>query len=385
MIEPQTWRRAAFALFTVAAGTNVPTPLLLVYRDTLGLGPGVLTAVFGVYAAGLVPAIIYAGPLSDRLGRRRVVLPLMVAAAGVSLLLVLAASSVTLLFLGRFLQGAVSGAVFSVGSAWVGELSAAAGVGAAGRRAAVAMSAGFSLGPLVAGFLAQYAPLPTTLPYLVHVGLVGFGLRATRSLPETVTLGQPRSAHRGPLVSAGDRRTLLTVLLPMSVCVYAFPSVVIAAVPLLVETSAPPVLLTGLLAGITLGAGTLAAPLQRRVGRWSAVVGVGTGSLGYLVATLGAGSGSPPLLLAAALLLGSGGGLTLAAGLGLTARLAQPQRRGALSATFLATAYLGFSAPFITAMLANATDVQVPLALFAAVAGLLMLRLVRATRRGQLS
>ena len=103
------------------------------------------------------------------------------------------------------------------------------------------------------------------------------------------------------------------------------------------------------------------------------------------MATLGAGSGSPPLLLAAALLLGSGGGLTLAAGLGLTARLAQPERRGALSATFLATAYLGFSAPFITAMLADATDVQVPLALFAAVAGLLMLRLIRATRRGQLT
>jgi hypothetical protein len=40
----------------VAAGTNVPTPLLLIYRDTLDLGPDVLTAVFGCYALGLVPA-----------------------------------------------------------------------------------------------------------------------------------------------------------------------------------------------------------------------------------------------------------------------------------------------------------------------------------------
>lgn len=369
----------------MAAGTNVPTPLLLVYRDTLGLSPGVLTAVFGVYAAGLVPAIFFAGPLSDRLGRRRVVLPLMVAAAAVSLLLVLAASSLPLLFLGRFLQGAVSGAVFSVGSAWVGELSAAAGVGAAGRRAAVAMTAGFSLGPLVAGILAQYAPLPTTLPYLVHVALIGFGLRAARSLPETVTLGRPRSQTRGPLVLAADRGTLLTVLLPLAVCVYAFPSVVISAVPLLVETSVPPVLLTGLLSGLTLGAGALAAPLQRQVGRWSAALGIGAGSLGYVVATLGAGSSSPPVLLVAAVLLGSGGGLALAAGLGLTARLAQPERRGALSATFLATAYLGFVAPFLTAILADATTVAVPLALYAILAGLLMLRLVRATQRGQLS
>ena len=81
------WKRAVFALFAVAAGTNVPTPLLLVYRDTLDLGPDVLTAVFGCYALGLVPALALAGPLSDRLGRRRVMLPAMVLAALTSLLL----------------------------------------------------------------------------------------------------------------------------------------------------------------------------------------------------------------------------------------------------------------------------------------------------------
>lgn len=39
-IDGRTWRRAAFALFAVAAvaaGTNVPTQLLLIYRDTLHL------------------------------------------------------------------------------------------------------------------------------------------------------------------------------------------------------------------------------------------------------------------------------------------------------------------------------------------------------------
>ena len=339
--------------------------------------------MFGVYAAGLVPAIFLAGPLSDRLGRRRVVLPLIVAAALVSLLLVTAASSLPLLFVGRFLQGAVSGAVFSVGSAWVAELSAIAGAGAAGRRAAVAMTGGFSLGPLTSGFLAQYAPWPTTLPYLAHVVLVGFGLAAARSLPETVDVGRPRVEARGPLVLPSERGTLLTVLLPMSVCVYAFPSVVISAVPLLVETSAPPVLLTGVLAGITLGAGALAAPLQRRVGRWTAATGVGLGSAGFGFATLGSDTGSPPLLLAAALLLGSGAGLVLSAGLGLTARLAQPERRGALSATFLGCAYLGFAAPYLTAVTAEATSVQLPLLVMAGLAVLLALRLVVATRRGQ--
>lgn len=382
--DARLWRRAAFVLFAVAAGTNVPTPLLLVYRDTLDLSPGVLTLVFGSYAAGLVPALFLAGPASDRLGRRRVVLPFAALAAVTSLLLVAAASSLPLLFAGRTLQGAVSGVVFSVGSAWLTELTGMDP--AAGRRAAVAMTAGFSVGPFSAGVLAQYGPAPTTTPYLVHVVIVVAGLLAVRTLPETVPAVARGSVPvvRGPLVDPADRRVLLTVLAPLAFCVYAFPSVVIAAVPLLVQTTAPPVLLTGILAGLTLGAGALAAPLQRRVGPWSAVAGVLSGSVGFAVATAGSGSGSPPLLLVAALLVGSGGGLSLAAGLGLTARLARPSRRGALSAFFYASAYLGFSTPFLVAVLAGATRVQVPLAVLSLLTLALACRLALATRRGQL-
>ena len=134
-------------VFVVAYGTNVPTPLLLVYRDTLGLGPTALTAAFGVYAAGLIPALLLSGPASDRLGRRAVVVPFVVLAGLVSLLFLGAASSVAVLFLGRFLQGAVSGVVFSVGTAWLGEL-----VGEPGRSArltTVALAAGRAIAPIM--------------------------------------------------------------------------------------------------------------------------------------------------------------------------------------------------------------------------------------------
>jgi len=385
-VDVRTWRRAAFALFAVAAGTNVPTPLLLIYRDTLDLGPDVLTAVFGCYALGLVPALGLAGPLSDRFGRRRVMLPCMVLAALTSLLLIAAASSLPVLFAGRALQGAVSGAVFTVGSAWVAELSLVGGDGAAGRRAAVAMTGGFSIGPFVSGPLGEYAPLPTTLPYLLHVVLVLVGLVAARRVPETVALVAPQgTAARGPLVERADRVVLLTVLAPLAVCVYAFPTVVVSAVPLLVETDAPPVLLTGVLAGLTLGFGTVAAPLQRRLCSWTALTAVLLGVAGYLTAAAGASSGSPVLLLLSSLLLGSGGGLALASGLGLTARLARPGRRGALSSVFLGCAYVGFGAPYVVAVAAGASRVEVPLLVGAGVAVLLAVRLLVATGRGQTS
>ena len=384
-----SWKRAVFALFAVAAGTNVPTPLLLVYQERLDLSAEVLTALFGCYAAGLVPALLLAGGLSDRLGRRRVAIPGIVLSGLASLAFAFAGDSLTLLFTARFLQGVVSGVVFSVGSAWVGELSLASGEGAGGRRAAFAMTAGFSLGPLTSGLLGEFGPAPTVLPYLVHTALVAVGLAMALGLPETVDLvAARRSGHehhtKVPLIQPGDGLLIATVLAPVAVCVYAFPSTVISAVPLLVDLPYGGVAVTGVLAGVTLGAGTLVAPLQARLGRWTAVIGSALGAAGFATAALFATSGWLPWLVLTAPLLGSGGGLCLAAGLTLTARLAAPTRRGALTALFLAIAYLGFAVPFLMAVAAGATSPVVPLAAPAGLTALLAVRLLPVARRGQL-
>jgi MFS family permease len=384
-----TWKRAVFALFAVAAGTNVPTPLLLVYQQRLGLSPEVLTALFGCYAAGLVPALLLAGHLSDRLGRRRVAIPGIVLSGLASLAFAAAGDSLTLLFTARFLQGVVSGVVFSVGSAWVAELSLASGEGAGGRRAAFAMTAGFSLGPLTSGLLGEFGPAPTVLPYLVHTALVAVGLTLALRLPETVDLlphGHPDapSDPPAPLIRPGDGLLMATVVAPVAVCVYAFPSSVISAVPLLVDLPYGGVAVTGLLAGVTLGAGTLVAPLQRRLGPWTAVVGTVLGAAGFAAATAFATTDRLPWLIATAPLLGSGGGLCLAAGLTLTARLAAPTRRGALTALFLAIAYLGFAVPFLMAVIARATSSATPLGLAAVVTAVLALRLLPVARRRRL-
>src|SRR5690606_7139802 len=105
------------------------------------------------------------------------------------------------LYTGRFAFGVVTGIAMAVGSSWVKELSQppwdpAADPAAGARRAAIALSAGFGVGPLVAGLLGQWGPAPMELPYLVHVVLTLVVLAAVVGVPERRPAGRTRSGLR---------------------------------------------------------------------------------------------------------------------------------------------------------------------------------------------
>jgi len=365
------------ALFAVAFGTNVPTPLLLVYRERLDLSPAVLTAVFGVYAAGLTPSLLVAGSLSDRLGRRRVVLPFVLLAAGTSGLFLAAADSVALLFVCRFLQGVVSGVVFSVGGAWLVELSGASSAGTAARRASVAMTAGFSLGPFTSGIVAQLAPAPTRTPYLVHIGLMVVGIAAALRVPETDSV-----RRGGPLVRlalpAGARRAFWLLLAPAAVPVFAFAALATSLLPLPLarEMGGGALVVTAFVCLLTLGSGLLVQPVILRVpARRAAPTGAAVGAAGLALAAVATGTGAWPLLLPTAVLLGVGSGYCLTAGLTLVRELADPDSLGGLTSAYYAMAYLGFWVPLGTATTVGWLGYARPLAALAALSAVLSLHL----------
>ncbi len=365
-------------IFVVAFGTNVPTPLLLVYRNELGLDSTALTGAFAVYAAGLVPALLLAGPASDRFGRRPVVIPFVVLSVVTSLLFLGAGSSVFLLFLCRFLQGAVSGVVFSVGTAWLGELVRDPPFAA--RITTAALGGGWALGPLMSGLLAQWAPWPTVLPYLVHVALMGVGLALLPRVPETRAAADRRAGALINLgVPSGARWPFALVVLPVAVGVFTFPSTAVTVLPLLLTPTMPQiaVAITGLVAGVTLLTGVFAQPLGRRLGAVTAgPVGLAIGAAGLGLSLLGVGLDAWPILIPVALLLGVGYGLCLAAGLTMVGELASASARGALTGTFYACAYLGFGVPLLLS-LAGGGHFLAPLTVLAlitaVVAGALML------------
>ncbi len=377
-----TWSaegRLAALLLAVAVGTNVPTPLLLVYRERLSMTDESLTAIFGVYALGLMLALAVAGRAADLFGRRRVVLPGAVCAALASLLFILAADSEPLLYIVRFLQGAAAGTVFSVGSAWLVETASRRGNHTGPRTAAVAMTAGFAIGPAFAGLIGQWGPWPLVLPYLVHVAILLAALRVSRSVAESLIRHPMALDASSAAFRPGARRTVLLVVAPLAVCVYAFPASTIAAVPVLVGFPVAPVALTGLMAGLALGAGALAAPLQGRLGPRTAPVAAACGMVGFGGTALAAAlPGLLLMVIPASAVLGAGGGLALASSISRLPALANPGRLGTVSAGFYATAYIGFGFPLMITALAEQVSVAPVLAVLAGLCGVLAVQQARA-------
>jgi MFS family permease len=353
-VPPLQWRRAGVLLFSVAWGANHFAPLLSVYRKALALDAAAPALLLGVYAVGLVPGLLIAGPLSDRLGRRALLRPAAIGAVCVSLWLALLGTSFPMVLLGRFFYGLAAGAAMSPGAVWVAELSreAAAGVGA--RRATIALSGGFGFGPLVSGALAQWAPAPMVTPYLVHVSVLSLALLLAWTTHDT----RPAHAPGGPLLrlelSAEARRRFLREVLPMAPFVFGFCTLAFAGLPSLVLTGqgGAPLATTGLLTALTLFTGVAAQPFTRRfTPELGCRLGLLLGAVGLLVGALAAATGWSALLWLAAPPLGGAYGVCMTSGLRMLEGLAPPQSRGGLTGVYYVLTYVGFGAPWLLAML----------------------------------
>ena len=372
------WIAVAAVLMGAGWGSNQFPPMLVVYRHALDLGAGSLEAMFGVYALGLIPALFLAGPFSDARGRR---LPVLAAAATsllASLLLIVGARSPALLYAARFVAGVSSGAAFSAGTAWLRELSlrphGTADSAGAARRAAVAMTTGFAIGPLVAGVLAQWGPDSRVLPYLPHVAFMVAALFAVaRFAPETIT--RHTRLLIDPGLPPGRRRRFWRTVAVIAPWVFAAPAVAFAFLPAEIgaDRLTGGVVVTGAVTGLTALAGVVIQPVARaldaRQRRWP------VGMVGLLVCAAGLGLGAYAvevnslwLLAPCAAVLGCAYGLCLVSGLIEVGRLARPEALGSLTAVYYALAYLGLTTPYLLTLASPLADYRTLLLIAAALA-----------------
>jgi hypothetical protein len=385
-VVPGRWA-LALGLFAVAYGTNVSTPLLLLYERELGLTPWTVTALFAVYPLGLAPALVYAGPASDVLGRRPVLVPGLVLSAIASLVMIAGADSLTLLFVGRFLLGAVSGLVFVVASAWMQELGAANPMWAA-RLTGLVMYAGFGAGPLISGALGEWGPRPLVTPYLVHLALIVVALLVVRRVPESVVRDPRRRIRPNLGIPAEARGVFLKVVAPTAVGVFGFPSLAFGLFPVLLRPAMESiaVFVTGILGLLAMGSIVPAQAWVGRVGPYRAApLGMALGTTGCAGGLVAFATGWWALLLPAAVLMGVASGLSMTSGLRFVDLITRPEDRGALTGAFYAVAYAAMTMPLVVSTAARAVGFSAVLAVLTVVGAALALWLARNAGRAALA
>jgi MFS family permease len=352
------WLPVGGLLFAAGWGSNHFVPLLLLYQREFALSNQSTAVIFAAYAVGLIPSFLAGGPLADRYGRRRVAVPAVAAGMFASVILMLGVRYPAALYVGRVVVGLSAGAAFTAGTAWIRDLSPNEPAGTAARRAAFSLTAGFALGPLVSGALAQWGAAPAVLPYAIHLLLTLPILVAASRAPEIAPEHEPLPFARAGWFRLSAPARFWKGTAPAAPWVFASASIAFVTLPSLISRGVPaaPIAYAGLVTAVTLATGVAVQPaakwLDERTG-FGLPVGLACSVVGCVVGAVAIGLQSPALALFDALILGAGYGILVAAGLSDVERLARPDERARLASIFYCLAYSGISAPYFIAALSS--------------------------------
>ncbi|MEV6898969.1 MFS transporter [Amycolatopsis sp. NPDC051372] len=367
----------AATLAALYVGNNLPSALYALLRTTFGFSPLVQTLLYAVAVAVIVPGLLVAGPLSDAVGRRPLMLVALTAffAGDVAFTF---ATGTGWLFVARILQGLGMGAGAAAAQAM---LSDSAGQDAGGqRRAAMTATAcvtfGLALGPVVGGLLAQYGPLPRHLSFVVHaVAVAAVALLVLRT-PHPVRAEGVRWRRPRLGVPAEIRRTFV-VAGASSFLAWAVLGVFSAVVPSLVQSMLGSTNLAIAAAALALMIAT-SGFVQFGARNVPPIAAQASGlvvlAAGLALLVLANGSGATWLVVPAMLGTGTGHGLVFTGALAELTVVTPPTERGAVIGTYYVVSYVGLGGPVVVVgLLSLARGLPAATVLVAAVIGVLCL------------
>ena len=191
------------AVFVDMLGFGIILPILPLHAQRLGGSGAWVGALLTAYALAQFVAAPVLGALSDRYGRRRLLL-LALAGSMVSLALTGVAGSLALLLLARLVAGGFGGAI-AVGQAYAVDLAPGKHRTHALGLVGASVGLGFVVGPGVGAGLAA-AGMGFTGICLVASALAGANLVAGLVLLPRPVVGSRRRARRVTVASAGRQR-----------------------------------------------------------------------------------------------------------------------------------------------------------------------------------
>ncbi|SCL24976.1 MFS transporter [Micromonospora inyonensis] len=360
--------RYAAVLIALLAASSAPTPLYPLYQQQWKLSELTISVVFAVYPVGLLLALLLAGTLSDRYGRKPVTVIALIVQA-VAMLLLAVASGPGLLIAARVVQGIATGvAIGAVGAALL-DLEAPGRPGRGAVANSVAPPAGMALGVVAATALVYLRPENTVMIYLALAVLFIAGAAMLLTGPEprlrppgsmrpsapataTATTGAtqissapPRRQLRVPATARRELRILAAAMVAVwalggfhsslgpSLLLHIAPALPLAAGGLIflavTVTAVPVVLLTRAAPRAAVRVGSLAVPL-------AAVL---------TVAALH--GGGPPALLGGAVLAGAAFGMVNQGSIRMVTAPVGERHRAAVVAVCSIVNYLAMSLPAV--------------------------------------
>jgi MFS family permease len=347
------WVVAAAFLLNMAFSA-VPTPLYILYQARDHFSDIMVTIVYAVYAVGVIASLFLAGHVSDLAGRRRVLVVALLVNVGSAMLFIFFPSLAGLI-VARVVSGISVGLTTATATAYLAELHLGARPGATGKRPQVVATAanlgGIGIGPLVAGILAQFAPAPLRLPYIVMGGAIAVLALMVALAPETNTPPDPRPAWRPQRVAVPRyARSHFYAATSAAIAAFAVYGVFNSLVPsflagtLHVDSHA----IAGAVAFSAFAAGALG---QIALGRLNNVQLLRSSGpvllLGLVLFALGMWDANLLAFVVGGIVTGAGGGLVFRGALVAAGSTAPAESRAEVLAGFFLGAYIGLSVPVI--------------------------------------
>ncbi len=215
----------SFALFLITLAVNISMPLFRPYAELAGFNNGQTALVLATYILGMLPCYVFLGGISDRIGRKPVLLFSLFLALASNLTITLFPTVYALIF-ARFFQGVALALSMGTGTAYISEIvhpNADASVRAA-NATSMATAIGFSGGAFMTSIalLIHFSYLPFT--YFIAIGITVIGIILAFLLPKLPPIGG--NLVRLPYFPEG----YFPVNLSIAIC-WATTGVVIAIIP----------------------------------------------------------------------------------------------------------------------------------------------------------
>ncbi len=330
------------ALFLITLAVNLSMPLFRPYAALAGFNNGQTSLVLATYVLGMIPCYIFLGGISDKIGRKPVLIFSLFCALFSDVIISIYPNVYALIF-ARFFQGIALGLSMGTGTAYLAEILLPNPDASTRAANATSMSTalGFSGGAFITtvALLIHFTHSPIT--YFIAVAITLIGIILALKLPNLPPMGG--SLLRLPYFP----KSSFPINLSIAIC-WAATGVVISIIPTQLAKFGFTAY-AGFCLVLINWTGAFLQPFirQRFAPNLSLKLGFMLIPIGFGLVVLGCFYGILPVVLVGTAVIGSAAyGFSYQGGLALIANLGGQQRARAVSG-YMFYGYIGFGIPAV--------------------------------------